>query len=98
MKVKKIGRTTGLTKGIVEAELVPFPMPYKLKHFTATVWFKEVWSIRADPGTHFALAGASAAVGLIFAASPTGDTAAVVPMDHVISCCGGLAMVSGHGV
>ncbi len=83
MRVKKIGRTTGLTQGTVEAKLVPFPLPYKLKPFSATVWFKEMWSIRADSGKHFALAGdsgslvvtedGSAAVGLLFAASPSGD-------------------------
>ena len=45
-RVKKFGRTTGLTLGIVESRLLPFPIPYKCRHFSATVWFSDVWTIR----------------------------------------------------
>jgi len=79
-----------------------------LKPFSATVWFKEMWSIAADPGQHFALAGdsgslvvtedGSAAVGLLFAASPSGDVGAIVPMTHIATCFGSITLVSGHGV
>jgi hypothetical protein len=107
MKVKKIGRTTGLTKGTVEVKLKPFPLPYKAKHFTATVWFQDAWSIRGTGGD-FALPGDSgslvvrddgeeAAVGMIFATSPYGETA-VIPMKHIAVCFGGLMLVGSHGV
>jgi hypothetical protein len=49
MRVKKTGRTTGLTTGTVEARIgTLMNLPYKTKHFSATVWFRNVWSIRGD--------------------------------------------------
>jgi len=81
MKVKKFGRTTGLTKGEVEAKVAtPMPVTYNARYFKDTVWFKDVWSVRsADSGDAFALPGdsgslvvnddASRAVGIIFAAN-----------------------------
>jgi hypothetical protein len=57
MRVKKIGRTTGRTLGTVESERMPFAIPYKWTHFAATVWFQNVWTLRADPGAYFALGG-----------------------------------------
>ncbi len=107
MKVKKVGRTTGLTKGVVEAKLSPFPLPYKANHFSATVWFKEAWSIRGN-GEEFALPGdsgslvvkdddESTAVGMIFATSPYGETA-IIPMSFIAKCFGGITLVGSHGV
>lgn len=109
MRVKKYGRTTGLTVGAVES-LIPTPtaIPYKATHFTATVWMRDVWTVAADPGTAFALPGDSgslvvteagdSAVGLVFAASPQGDYGWIVPMTHITSLFGGLRLVSGHGI
>ena len=67
-----------------------------------------MWSIRANPGQHFALPGdsgslvvtedRSAAVGLLFAASPGGEEGVAIPMTHVATCFGNIALVSGHGV
>jgi hypothetical protein len=106
MRVKKWGRTTGLTTGAVESKVLPFAMPYKFNLFSATVWFTEVWTIRADQGTSFALGGDSGslvvdesgshAVGLVFAATGAGDLAYVVPMAHVLTCFGGASLVRGH--
>lgn len=80
LRVKKIGRTTSLTTGTVEATLVKLPLPYKTNYFSATVYFTDVWTIRADAGS-FALPGDSGslvvtedgqhAVGLIFAMTST---------------------------
>lgn len=80
LRVKKVGRTTGLTTGTVEAALVRLPLPYKTNYFSATVYFADVWTIRADSGS-FALPGDSGslvvtedgqhAVGLIFAMTST---------------------------
>jgi hypothetical protein len=108
MRVKKTGRTTGLTTGTVEARIgTLMNLPYKTKHFSATVWFRNVWSIRGDDDEPFALPGDSGslvvnengptAVGLIFAVSAT-DIAFMIPMNRVSQCFGGIRLVGGHGV
>ncbi len=107
MRVKKFGRTTGLTYGVVEARLTPFVIPYKARLFTASVWFENVWSVRAESGSSFALPGDSGsivvddkgqkAIGLVFAASPQGEYGIIVPMTHVSGLFGGISLVSGHG-
>ena len=84
LRVKKVGRTTGLTLGTVEAYVpTPWILPYKSGKFSATVWFTDTWTVRtADLGEPFALAGDSgslvvtedggAAVGLLFAVNNQG--------------------------
>ncbi len=109
MSVKKVGRTTGLTVGTVEAFInTPFALPYKARHFQATVWAQDVWTVRAEGGTPFALLGdsgslvvtedGSAGVGLVFAASPKGEYGWVIPMTHIVTLFGGISLVRGHGV
>ncbi|WP_322068251.1 Nal1-like putative serine protease [Paraburkholderia bannensis] len=97
MQVKKWGRTTGLTTGVVEAQLVRLPLPYKTRHFTATVYFKDVWTIRSTNADSFALPGDSGslvvtedgqhAVGLIFATTTTASNSygVMVPIDDVLA-------------
>ena len=78
MTVKKFGRTTGFTKGIIQAfSRRPNPYPFDLPKFKATVWFKNVWTVAPLDGA-FALPGDSGslvvsedgltAVGILFAA------------------------------
>ncbi len=113
MRVKKFGRTTGLTRGIVQALInSPQPLSYKFTRFTAVVWFMDTWTVEAIPseelGSVFALPGDSGslvvtekgdvAVGVVFAASPNGEYGFIIPMNHVATLCGGLSLVSGHGV
>jgi hypothetical protein len=113
MPVKKVGRTTGLTRGIVQSLVnSPQPLPYKASRFTAVVWFIDAWIVEALPGQDlgsiFALPGDSgslvvsekgdAAVGLVFAASPNGEYGFIVPMNHIATQFGGLTLVGGHGV
>ncbi len=109
LAVKKFGRTTGFTKGTVESYLnTPFAIPYKSRHFNATVWFRDMWTVRGEPGTPFALQGdsgslvvagdADSAVGLVFAVGGYGDYAIIIPMTHVLQQFGGLMLVTGHGV
>lgn len=108
LRVKKFGRTTGLTLGTVEA-LIPTstPLPYKMKNFSAIVWFKNVWTILGEGGP-FALPGDSGSlvvtedgtktVGLIFAASPSNNYGWMIPINEALSQLGGLSLVSHHGV
>lgn len=109
MTVKKFGRTTGLSSGIVEAK-VPTPMPvnYVAKHFKGVVWFKDVWTVRSSTADPFALPGdsgslvvtedGSKAIGLVFAANSSGEYAWIVPMPCAVGGFGGLQLVDGHGV
>jgi hypothetical protein len=108
LRVKKVGRTTGLTRGTVEARLLPFTLPYTCRHFTAKVWFDNVWSVRADPGEPFALPGDSgslvvgekgdSALGLLFAVGSQGHYGIIVPMQHVLTLFKGLTLVTNHGL
>ncbi len=107
-RVKKVGRTTGLTTGTVQAFAgTPWPLPYRNPNFTALVWFTDVWTVRADQDEMFALPGDSgslvvteagdAAVGLLFAANPRGTLAYIAPMETVLSELN-VSLVGNHGV
>lgn len=109
MRVKKWGRTTGFSVGELEARvLTPTPVTYNARHFRGTVWFTNVWTIRALGGEPFALAGdsgslvvnedASRALGLVFAASRSGDYAWMIPMACITRSFGGLSLVGRHGI
>jgi len=109
LRVKKTGRTSALTVGIVEA-FVPTPwiLPYKSAKFSAVVWFKDTWTVRSADGDPFALPGDSGslvvtedgdgAAGLLFAANSKGDYGIIVSIQDVLNACGNLQLVSGHGI
>lgn len=108
MRVKKFGRTTGLTTGIVEAYVVtPWELPYKTKKFSAHVWFQDTWTILSDTADPFALPGDSgslvvtedgrSAIGLIFAVSSR-QYAIFCSLNSVLSAFGNLNLVSNHGL
>ena len=107
LRVKKTGRTTGITSGTVEAVIpTPMPLPYKNTNFTGAVWFTDVWTVRADDYEQFALPGDSgslvvtengdSAVGLLFAASAKGDYGWIAPIDVVLNELN-LTLVGNHG-
>jgi hypothetical protein len=109
MAVKKFGRTTALTTGEIEARVTaPMPVTYTSKYFKGTIWFKDVWTVKAPTGSVFALPGdsgslvvtedGSRAVGLVFAANSNGEYAWIIPMSCVTNAFGGLALIGGHGV
>ena len=108
LRVKKVGRTTGLTSGVVEALITsPWPLPYKNRNFAATVWFTDIWTIRAEDSGPFALPGDSgslvvteggdAAVGLLFATSSKGETGFIAPIATVLQELN-LNLTSNHGI
>lgn len=109
MRVKKFGRTTGFTTGVVEAYVpTPWVLPYKSKRFTADVWFQDTWTIRTEDGSPFALPGdsgslvvtedGSAAVGLIFAVNNRGGYAIFCELGRVLTAFGNLQLVGNHGI
>lgn len=109
MKVKKFGRTSGLTRGTIEA-FVPTPwiLPYGARKFKAVVWFMDTWTVRSDDNDPFAVLGdsgslivtedASSAVGLFFAVNYNGVLGIFAPIEDVLNALGNLELVSGHGV
>lgn len=109
MKVKKIGRTTALTEGTVEAFVpTPWVLPYKFTKFNAVVWFSDTWTVKSDDQDPFALPGDSgslivtsdgaSAVGLLFAVNNRGEYGIFMPIDQVLAAFGNLHLLSGHGI
>jgi hypothetical protein len=109
MRVKKFGRTTGLTTGTVEAFVpTPWMLPYKSGKFSATVWFTDTWTVLGDNSDEFALPGDSgsivvtednsAVVGLLFAVNTRGQYGIIMPIGPVLAAVGGATLVSGHGI
>ncbi len=107
MAVKKFGRTTGLTTGVIEAVIKsPTPLMYKTRLFTGQVWFQDIWTVTGDNGEPFALQGDSgslvvtadgnSAVGLVFASDDSYGF--IIPMTGVLKCFGGIELVGRHGV
>ena len=106
--VKKFGRTTSLTRGVIEARvLTPQPISYNAKHFKGTVYFKDVWSVRAlddvfalpgDSGSLVVTDDGTATVGIVFAANNSGSYGWIIPMESVLSAFPGLSLVHGHGI
>jgi hypothetical protein len=108
LKVKKFGRTTGLTHGIIESRLIELDIPYQSENFSALVWFEGVWSVTSVDSEPFALGGDSGSlvvteddenvVGMVFAIAPKGMTAYIIPVDCLESAFDGLSFVGDHGV
>ena len=106
LKVKKVGRTTGLTSGVIESRAAKvLPIPYKSAKFKATVYFDDVWFVNGDDGQPFAAPGDSGslvvsesgdeAVGLLFAVTSIG-LAVIIPIEAVLQYFG-LELVNGVG-
>lgn len=108
LPVKKVGRTTGLTTGVVIGVFqTPVGIPYTSDRFRSQVYFQNVWAVKTLTGEPFSLAGDSGslvvsedgteAVGLIFAGTTNGDVSFVIPISTVLNSIGG-TLVSGHGI
>jgi hypothetical protein len=76
MRVKKIGRTTGLTEGVIHtAAGEPIPIPCNGRHFKGTVWYANAWyvlgsdspfALPGDSGSLVVTRDGKTAVGLLF--------------------------------
>jgi hypothetical protein len=107
MKVKKLGRTTGVTTGrVVGPVLTPLEVPYQSPNFRSKVHFTGVWSVQSIGGDPFSEAGDSGslvvtddgkhAVGLLFGGS--GPVGMIMPIDKVLDAFGGASLVGGHNL
>lgn len=106
MRVKKVGRTTGLRLGSVLGEtVIPISIPYKSSRFQSMVYFTGVWVVEGDNGNTFSEGGDSgslvvtadgaAAVGVVFAGG--NNVSFVLPIDKVLNSFS-LTLLSGHNV
>lgn len=109
LRVKKFGRTTGLTHGVIEAMVVNrTSIPYNSQYFSATVWFNGSATVRSLDSSPFALGGDSGslvvtedgqkAVGILFATASKGSIAHIIPMERVLHAFGGISLVGSHGI
>jgi hypothetical protein len=108
LKVKKVGRSTGLTHGEVIGQFTtPLGIPYESERFRSMVYFQNAWAIQTLTGDPFSLQGDSGslvvtedgtkAVGLIFAGTGGGDVSFIIPIDAVLATLGA-KLVGGHGI
>ena len=108
MKVKKFGRTTGLTHGFITGiGAGNMAVPYEAKTFKGTMWFKNHVAVATNSRNPFALPGDSgslvvtedgqAAVGLLFSISGKGDKAYIIPIRRVLEAFEATLM-SGHNI
>lgn len=104
LRVKKVGRTTGLRTGMVLGEMVvPFFIPYKSNRFQSIVYFSGVWAVQGDGGNTFSEGGDSGslvvsedgakAVGVVFAGG--NNVSYILPIDKILSAFN-MTLVSGH--
>lgn len=104
LRVKKVGRTTGLRAGMVLGQVVvPFYLPYKSNRFQSIVYFSGVWAVQGDGGNTFSEGGDSGSlvvtedgaksVGVVFAGG--NNVSYILPIDKILSIFN-MTLVSGH--
>ena len=108
MVVKKVGRTTGLTIGLVKGVfLTPLGIPYEAERFRSTVYFQNAWVVATETGDPFSMGGdsgslvvtddGSKAVGLVFAGATNGSVSYIIPIRSVLDRFQA-TLVGGHNV
>jgi hypothetical protein len=107
MKVKKFGRTTGLTFGVVDALVAePYPVHCQSKKFKGEVWFRnivyvdgqgEAFALPGDSGSLVVTEDGTKAVGLLFSSNGNGEFGQLIPMRHVAGKLG-VSLINGHGI
>ncbi|URD34612.1 S1 family peptidase [Methylobacterium tardum] len=106
VRVMKVGRTTGLTRGTVRGvQSAPVPIPYNADRFKALVYIGGGLAIVGDGGQQFSQPGDSGslvvtedgqfAVGLIAAGSSSFSIC--LPLEPTLNELG-VSLVSSHGV
>jgi hypothetical protein len=106
MLVKKFGRTTGLTHGVVDALVAdPYPIHCQAKKFKGDVWFKNIayvdggddpFALPGDSGSLVVTEDGKHAVGLLFSSNGNGQFGQMIPMRHVAKKLR-VTLITGHG-
>ncbi|NTF42594.1 hypothetical protein [Rhizobium rhizogenes] len=113
MRVKKVGRTTGLTGGTIVAQSAsPVPVQYQVPEYGVrkNVFFETVYVVVGDNGLPFSKAGDSGslvvaddgqgnthAVGLVFAGNEQRGLSFILPLPEIMQKLS-VEIVSGHHV
>jgi len=107
LRVKKFGRTTGLTRGIVDSLVAdPYPIHCQAKEFKGVVWFQNVayvdggdepFAHPGDSGSLVVTDDGKGAVGLLFSSNGSGEFGQIIPMRHVTKKLG-VTLINGHGI
>lgn len=100
MRVRKVGRTTGLTEGMVVGQSAsPVPVAYNVNEYGVkkTVFFEKVFVVEGDNSIPFSRPGDSgslvvgnvpgvgeAAVGLVFAGNEMRNLSFILPLDDTL--------------
>jgi hypothetical protein len=106
MRVKKVGRTTGLRNGTVAGQVVlPLAIPYKSNRFQSIVYFTDVWAVLGEGGNTFSEPGdsgslvvtldGSKAVGIVFAGG--NNVSYIIPLQKILSHFS-ITLLSEHNV
>lgn len=111
MRVKKFGRTSGLTFGSVLSPIEQISLNFAINELSVKIWFQNVWMVKGINGGTFAKEGDSGslvvtdngtdAVGLLFACSNTkqgGSFGLIIPISRVLDLFGGLSLVTDYGL
>lgn len=106
MRVKKFGRTTGLTHGVVDSLVAePYPVHCQSKKFKGEVWFRnivyvdgrgEAFALPGDSGSLVVTEDGTKAVGLLFSSNGNGEFGQIIPMRHIESKLR-VSLINGHG-
>jgi hypothetical protein len=107
LRVKKVGRTTGLTAGKINAEVVtPLAIPYKSSKNTSLAHYTGLWSVSTLSGEPFADAGdsgalvvtadGSAAVGIVLGGQ--GGMTLIMPIQKVLNYFSGARLIGCHNL
>jgi hypothetical protein len=109
--VRKAGRTTGVTNGVIIAKSVGFePVSMDVSQFKGTVYFHDVLIAQGTNGLYFADRGDSGSlvvsvnnngqlegVGLVFAVSADKSLTFIIPLNRILTAFG-VTMLNGHNI
>jgi hypothetical protein len=107
LKVKKVGRTTGLTSGKMNGEVrTPVGISYRSTKNSSFAHYKGLWTVSTPSGEPFAEPGDSgalvvtadgtAAVGIVLGGH--GGMTLIIPIQKVLDFFGGATLVGRHNL
>ena len=111
MAVKKFGRSTGLTHGIIQYEILDqYPIYYQSRHISGWYWFNhsawiakplndeadEAFATYGDSGSLVVTEDGNFAVGMVFAIEE--NKTYILPMEDIMKQHNNLRLVNNHGI
>jgi hypothetical protein len=107
-EVKKIGRTSGLTYGVIQSLVSSFTIiPFKYPNFTGKAWFTNFFVVAAsqapfalpgDSGSLIVSEDGSSVLGVLSGATSGGEFGLMIPWSEVQNQFHGISLVGEHNV